>query len=151
MSSLCKVKWRLLKFTRMVIMTFILSAMFDIITNVIKYTQTSASLLKFITSLNIFHFYGNACTKPGKWAVMSLCVRGIDFGSFFDFSIGVWKCSDRVIFFVFHFNFFSMKLDIGDWCILWRYCINIAVSTITGLQECFLSKLYPTAHSRLPA
>jgi len=28
-----------------------------------------------------------------------LCVRGIDFASFYDFSIGFWNCSDSVVFF----------------------------------------------------
>jgi hypothetical protein len=52
MSSLCKVKWRLLKFTRMVIMTFVLSSVFDIIPNMIKYTQTIHS--EFIHILLLF-------------------------------------------------------------------------------------------------
>jgi hypothetical protein len=30
-------------------------------------------------------------------------VIGIEFASFYDFSIGLWKCSDRVVFTVFHF------------------------------------------------
>jgi hypothetical protein len=30
---------------------------------------------------------------------MYLCVRGIDFASFYDFSIVFWKCSHSVIFF----------------------------------------------------
>ena len=28
------------------------------------------------------HIHWSACTKPGKWVVMYLCVRGIDFVSF---------------------------------------------------------------------
>jgi len=32
-----------------------------------------------------------------------LCVGGIDFASFYDFCIGIWNCSDNVVFFVFHF------------------------------------------------
>jgi hypothetical protein len=28
-----------------------------------------------------------------------LCVRGIDFVSYYDFSIGVWNCSDSIVFF----------------------------------------------------
>jgi len=31
------------------------------------------------------------------------CVRGIDFDSFYDFSIAFLKGSDNVVFFVFHF------------------------------------------------
>ena len=104
MSSLCKVKWKLLKFTRMVIMTFILSSVFDIIPNMIKYTQTSASLLKFIASLYIFCFFLKCLykarkvsamslyvrgTKPGKWVVMSLCVRDIKPGKWATMSLCV--------------------------------------------------------------
>jgi hypothetical protein len=36
-------------------------------------------------------FYRSVCTKPGKWAVIQLCVRGVDFASFYDFSNGFWK------------------------------------------------------------
>jgi len=39
-----------------------------------------------------------SCTKPRKWAVKYLCVRGIDFASFCDFGIGIWNCSDSGIF-----------------------------------------------------
>ena len=40
--------------------------------------------------------------------VMYLCVRDIDFASFYDFSIGsdsvvLWNCSDSVVFFTFIF------------------------------------------------
>jgi len=31
-----------------------------------------------------------------------ICVRGIDFSSFYDFSIGFWKCSCSVVSFIFH-------------------------------------------------
>ena len=29
-------------------------------------------------------FYWSVCIKPGKWAVMYLCIRGIDFDAFYD-------------------------------------------------------------------
>jgi hypothetical protein len=35
--------------------------------------------------------------------VMYLCVRGIDFASFYDFDTGFWKSSDSVVFSVFPF------------------------------------------------
>ena len=31
-----------------------------------------------------------ACTKQGRWAVIYLCVRDIDFASFYYLSIGFW-------------------------------------------------------------
>jgi hypothetical protein len=33
--------------------------------------------------LNPATFYWSACTKPGKWAVLYLCIKGIDFYLFF--------------------------------------------------------------------
>ena len=38
-----------------------------------------------------------------NWAVMYLCIKGINFVSFYDFDILFWNCSDSVIYFVFHF------------------------------------------------
>jgi hypothetical protein len=68
--------------------------------------------------------YGNACTKLGELAVIYLCVRGIDFASFYDFwdfgnvsyyffsyhtatqpkdfSIGLGSCFHSVVFFSYH-------------------------------------------------
>jgi hypothetical protein len=39
-------------------------------------------------------------TKPGKWVVMYMHLRGIDFTSIYNSLIGIWKCSDSVVFFV---------------------------------------------------
>jgi hypothetical protein len=45
--------------------------------------------------------------KPGKWSVMYLCARGIDFASIYDCSINLWNCSDSAISgFVFYYRFF---------------------------------------------
>ena len=44
-------------------------------------------------------FIGSACTKQGKWAVIYLCIRGIDFASFYDLSIRFWNCYYNVIYF----------------------------------------------------
>ena len=52
-----------------------------------------------ITMFQISHF-GNDCINSGEGEVTYLC-RGIDFTSFYNVSIGFWKCSDRVVFFVF--------------------------------------------------
>ena len=30
-------------------------------------------------------------------------IRGIDFATFYDFLVGIWKYSDRVLFLAFHF------------------------------------------------
>ena len=47
-------------------------------------------------SLTITIIYWNACTKPGMWAVMYL------WASFYNFSIGFWKWSNSVVFFVYY-------------------------------------------------
>ena len=39
---------------------------------------------------------------------MYVCVKGIDFVYFYDYSIRFWKCSDSVVFFIFHFLTFSL-------------------------------------------
>ena len=54
------------------------------------------------------NFYWNACIKPGKWAVMYLCVRSVDLASFCDFSIGFLNCSDSVVFSVFLLDFWTV-------------------------------------------
>ena len=41
---------------------------------------------------------------------MYLCVGGINFASFYDFSIGFWKCSDSLLIFI--FRFISQLTDI---------------------------------------
>jgi hypothetical protein len=48
-------------------------------------------------------FYRSVCDKPGKGDVMSMCVRGINFVSSYDFSARFWNCFDSVVFFAFHF------------------------------------------------
>jgi hypothetical protein len=55
------------------------------------------------TLLNPATCYWSACTRPGKWAVIYLYVRGIDFAPFCDFGIVrtmwyFWNCSDNVVF-----------------------------------------------------
>ena len=45
-----------------------------------KYCHIIASIVVFKISLNYNNpatIYGSTCTKPGKWAVMYLCARGI--------------------------------------------------------------------------
>jgi hypothetical protein len=54
-------------------------------------------LLYLQTLLNPATYYWSVCAKPGKSAVMYLCVRVCDFASLYDFFIGVWNCSDIVV------------------------------------------------------
>ena len=47
-----------------------------------------------------------------------VCVRGIDFASWYDFSSGFWNSSDSVVYFVFHFftiNNNKLKYDSKIW------------------------------------
>ena len=51
-------------------------------------------------------FYWSAFAKPGKWAFIYLCVRGIHFTSFYVFDMWFWNCSDSVVcFFLFIYIF----------------------------------------------
>ena len=49
--------------------------------------------------------YLSVCTRPGKLAGMYLFVWGIDFVSFYDFSIEFYNCSDIVDFCLFFILF----------------------------------------------
>ena len=44
--------------------------------------------------------------------IFSMCVRGINFVSFYDFSIGFRNCSDSVVFFVLNFTSISIHSSI---------------------------------------
>ena len=48
---------------------------------------------KYIKKYNPATIYWSAFPKRGKWPVTYLCSMGNDFVSFYDFSIGFWKCS----------------------------------------------------------
>ena len=49
-----------------------------------------------------------------------ICVRILDFASFFDFSIVFWNCSDSVVFFVFLLYLGTVPTV---WYFLFSYCI----------------------------
>ena len=53
------------------------------------------------------HFLWSACTKPGKWVAMYLCVRGIDYDPFYHVAFWFWDCFDSGFLGVFfHINNF---------------------------------------------
>ena len=52
-------------------------------------------------------------SQESEW-LLYLCVSDIGFASFYDFSIGCWKCSDSVVFFVF-------LLDFGNVLTVWYF------------------------------
>ena len=45
----------------------------------------------------------NCLYEARKWEIMYLCVSGIDYASFYEFSFGFSNSSDSVVFFCFTF------------------------------------------------
>jgi hypothetical protein len=68
--------------------------------------QGQPSILKR-RDLDPYFFYWSICTKPVKWAVMHLCLRGVDVASFYDVNIWPWHFG---IFFIFILFTTSTKL-----------------------------------------
>ena len=64
-----------------------------------KNNPASVFRLYFYPYPNTVTFYSSVCIKPGKRAVMYLCVRDINVSSFYD--IRLWRCSNIVVLFVF--------------------------------------------------
>ena len=74
-------------------------------------------------------YYWSVCPKQGKWSVVYLCVRGIDFVSFYDFDIWFRNGCDSVVYLL-SSRYLSIYIDIlfksicirvfVDWY-LWRY------------------------------
>jgi hypothetical protein len=79
--------------------TLVSSSIIGVHENVVVYNLL-VWVMQLVYSRHLF-FYWSACTKPGKWAVSYLCVKGMNFTSFYDFSIVFWNCSDSVVYFAF--------------------------------------------------
>ena len=88
---------------------------------------------------HVFVCYGYRylpCTKPGKWAIMYLCVKGIDCASFYDFDILFydidllfWDCSDsNDIFFIFFIWFLQVYNFNQDGCICFTGVLSWVLS-----------------------
>lgn len=45
---------------------------------------------------------------------MRLCVRGINFSTFYDFPIGIWDCSNSKVFLVFYFIIIIINIFVGE-------------------------------------
>ena len=65
--------------------------------------------------------------KKILWLISNLCVRGVDFAPFYDFSMGFWKCSDSAVFFYFFLNF-----------IIWEFFIT-SLNCIGGVMVSVLT------------
>ena len=74
--------------------------------------------------------YCSTCNKTGKWAIMYLCM---DFVSFFDLSIVLWKCCYRVVFFIFHS--------------IHSICFSYILETVTQPSVCINIKRLFSTHS----
>ena len=66
------------------------------------------------TSLSSTISYLSAGTKSGNWVIMCLCIKGIDYSSFYYFDIWFWNSSDSEVVYVFPLisNYF---IDSVDW------------------------------------
>jgi len=73
------------------------------------------------------------CTKPGNWAVVYLCVRGIDFSSFSAVSIGLRNISYSVTFSTFHFIIKLIMWIIKSYNILSGAFFNISDAITIGI------------------
>ena len=81
-----------------------------------------------------------------------LCVRGIDFASFNDFSIGYWKCSDSVIFLVFTFNHeFEEKRNYETYVNQYTSakCISFPKKPCRSIWQLYVKYQLPTISSRV--
>jgi hypothetical protein len=63
-----------------------------------KWCRNDIGIMFANPDILIFISYWSACTKPEKWAVMYLCVRGIDVICIYYFDIWFWNCFDGVVF-----------------------------------------------------
>lgn len=57
--------------------------------------------------------------------VMYLCVRGVEFASFYDFDMLFWNCSDDVLYNLFVFHFVSAIFFLSYIVTTWLIGVNI--------------------------
>jgi hypothetical protein len=87
-------------------------------------STTILVILQLINRPNVFHIF-TCCVTCSCSCVLevmylcfriAICVRIIDFSSFYDFSIGFWNCSDSMVI-IFHFILVSsIAKRIGSTC-----------------------------------
>ena len=83
-----------------------------------KYYLLASPLYKthIAHKFNSITFHCIACTKPAKWVVMYLCIRGIDFASFYDIGIRFWSVLWYLLFFI-----WLKSID------LWSYIFSLSI------------------------
>jgi hypothetical protein len=83
-------------------------------------------------------FYWSSCTKAGMWAVMYLCVRGIDFVFVSSIILLYFRTGSTVVFFGFHvidinLIVYNVSIWVGVpywWCIGYRALIEYGRSLV---------------------
>lgn len=75
-------------------------------------------VILFLSVFGIISFNWSTCIKPDKWDVMYLCIKGIDFASFWDFILDLFRQCVLFYFILFlhlwknHFALIEMYLRI---------------------------------------
>ena len=59
-----------------------------------------------------------------------MCLRGIDFATFYNFSIEIWNCSNSMVFSVFHFI-----ASLAQLLLIFKYLFDIRF-TQNGNKSC---------------
>ena len=102
---------------------------------------------------SLFHviFYWSACTKTWKWAVMHLCVSGMDFASFCDFIFWFSKFPTLVFFFSLCYRWFIDLPQQYEVCnkgpVSWQLWLSYAQTwgmVVQLLQLCKFERKIPT-------
>jgi hypothetical protein len=70
----------------------------------------SLHCLFFDLRLLMTSFYWSACAKQGKWAAMNLCVKGIEFASFYAILMFDFVIVSTVWYILFFILFFQMTI-----------------------------------------
>ena len=92
--------------------------------------------------MDYLYFKWSVCTEPDQGEVVYLCIRGIDFPSFYDFSNRFWNCSDVWYIFVLLFILF-----IYIFLFLWYFVIRAV--TVTNCSNRHSNILSTTRHSNI--
>lgn len=102
--------------------------------------QVEIRVLMFIVFVSLF---GGSSLTPTHFieVPVHLCVRIIDVVSFYDFSIGYLKCSDSVVFYIFHF----ISVPVQLLCHYYQICcvmkVRAYITNLSGEPHPFFSLL----------
>jgi hypothetical protein len=74
--------------------------------NVNRVTASFDYGMRFVHEITLTPTLFIEVSVPSHEKNRPVCVEGIEFSSFYDFSIEIWNCSDSVVFLAFHFYYF---------------------------------------------